>query len=89
VESFRGVRLWYHKGLTYATSDPDTAIIAETEPRFIVVPWGDHDYVSEPGTRLGREVMDSMPALRELLTRHYGPPVELHGFRVYERRAGP
>jgi hypothetical protein len=87
VESFRGGRLWYHQGLSYAGQDPDTALIERTRPRFIVVHRGGQDYVAESGTRLGNEALESMPALRELLAQRYASPVELHGFRVYERRA--
>jgi hypothetical protein len=86
VESFRDGRLWYHRRLTYSGTDPDTALIARIEPRFIVVHRGGLDYVSESGNRLGTEAMKSMPELQELLDQCYDSPVELHGFLVYERR---
>jgi hypothetical protein len=89
VESFRGIRLWYHDGVSYTVKDPDTELVVRTRPRFIVVHRSDRDYISEPGQRLGREAMASMPGLEELLAQHYAPPVELQGFRVYERQPDP
>jgi len=80
VESVRGVTIWYHPELTFIGEDPDTGIIADTKPKYVVVAkyYGNH---MRPVDRTAINFA-VMPVLAEFLSNNYRIAADISGFIV-------
>lgn len=82
VESFKGVHLWYHPGLTFLGKDPDTSTVINSRPKYIVLAfyYGDHMRPVDR-TKINFAVM---PDLAEFLATNYRTAADLTGFTILE-----
>jgi hypothetical protein len=82
IESFKGVHLWYHPGLTFIGKDPDTRTLVNSKPKYVVLAhyYGSHMRPVDR-TKINFSVM---PELAEFLAANYRTAVDLTGFTVLE-----
>jgi hypothetical protein len=86
LDSFRGVRLWYHADLSYRGEDPDTGQVRRALPRYVVVFRCDREYLHPAVAWIGRQAIHDMPGLVELVEERYRHAAQLDGWLIYERR---